>query len=125
MSLRNIATTVTVTTGLLFLAGSGCSDKDKDHKMYAAAIKARLDLKEKEMACKVAALSRSCKDSDKPCEDEKAKALAECNKIAEEYDKQFGCADHGAVGSNCTTVTNTSTSTGTSSSTSTGSATGT
>jgi hypothetical protein len=121
MTLRNITTTVTIVTGLLFLAGNGCSKKDKDAQMYAAAIKARLDLKEKELSCKVAALSRSCKDSDKPCEDEKAKALAECNKIAEEYDKQFGCADHGAVGSNCTTVTNTSTST----STSTGSATGT
>lgn len=119
MNLKNLATTVTITTGLLFLAGSGCSDKDKNAQMMAAAMKARLDLKEKEMACKVAALSRTCKDGEKSCEDEKAKALAECNKIAEEYDKQFGCADHGAVGRNCTTVTNTSTSTSTSSTTAT------
>lgn len=112
MNAKNIAMTVSIVGGLLFLAGSGCSDKDKGAQMQAAMLRSRLDAKEKELACKVNALSTNCKDGDTGCTDTRAKALAECDKIAAEAEKRFGGIDNST-----TTVTNTGTNTSTSTNT--------
>ena len=106
MNAKNIVLSLGVVGGLLFLSGNGCSDKDKNAELMAQNLRARLDLKEKELACRVAALSKECKEGDTSCTDDRAKALAECDKIKADFDK--------AGGISTTTVTNTGTSTSTS-----------
>ncbi len=100
MNLMKLAMMGGVVMGLLFLAGSGCSKKDKEARAYAEKLRQRLELKEKEMTCKVAALERKCNTGDTACENEKTLALAECNKIGAEADKLFNST---------VTVTNTNT----------------
>lgn len=109
MNARIFAMTVSAVVGLLFIGGAGCSDKDKNAQLHAAALKARLDLKEKELACRVEANAKTCATGDTACNDARATKLAECDKLAAEADKvPFGV-----------TVTNTGTGTSTSTSTST------
>lgn len=114
MNAKYIATTVLVTGGLLFLAGSGCSDDDKNAQLQQAALQARLNAKEAELKCKVAALSIECKTGDTSCTDNRAKALAECDRLAAEAEKNLG------GGATTTTVTNTGSNTSTSTNTGTG-----
>lgn len=109
MKSKYLAMTVVIVGGLLFLAGGGCSKKDKAAQMEAARLRSLLDAKEAELECRVKALGTECKEGDTGCTEARAKALAECDKIAAEAEKKFGIST--------TTVTNTGTSTSTSTST--------
>ena len=108
MKARTMALTLGAIWGLIFVTGPGCSDKDKDAERQAAMLRAQLANKEKELACKVAALNVACNTGDTVCNDNRTKALAECDKHA------------AASAGGTTTVTNTGTSTSTSTNTSAG-----
>ena len=104
---KNITLTMLVVTGLLFMAGSGCSDDDKNKDAMAQALKAELDKKQAELDCKVKVLQITCTKGDTKCETDKATALSACNAIS---------------GSSTSTSTSTSTSSSTSTNTSSGGA---
>ncbi len=76
---KNTVKTVVMVVGLLFLAGSGCSKKDKAAKLEAARLKVELEAKQKELDCKVKVLEKVCPSGDTACETKKAEDLAACN----------------------------------------------
>lgn len=112
MSARNLTMTVITVFGLLFVIGSGCGDKDKDAQMLAASLRAELDAKQKEMDCKVAALTKTCVGLTATCDKEKTDGLAACNAAAKAGATSSGSATGTGTGTGTGTATATDTSSG-------------
>jgi hypothetical protein len=108
MNARTLTMTVIAVFGLVFVIGTGCSDKDDSSKMLAAQLKAELDVKQKELDCKVGVLAKTCASGDTTCDKTKVDGLAACTAAA-----ASATAVKTSLGASTVTTTNTSGSTST------------